>query len=383
MQRFIGFVMLMLALLAAPAFAADAAKTEAQVKLELLHSLENDGYLSAKLAAEAKVKYVDPSQLASPATARTVSASAGPSLWDRYATWPNFVKVVAIGLLLIAFYGTIRNIIKGVWHLLVAVPVELYQLPMLAGTVYATLLPETIWASQALYIALAASIANIILGAWILLTHERFAKALASLFNLGVPIGSVINFWGMLYFGALALHYQSQVFGFFATVCLSGVFTFGLYYTWGTLFLYFKEKALSAVVFGHLLVLVVYAVLHATNHLPAGAQYFAGGLQYYCAVALGVGLLVGASPWGREARGLYVLVFILVLAAASFAYCVFDLTGMGSVLFCFGILFVLEWVMFLGFQGGLIAGCLVGGVTLYGVAMLAQHFGRYIVLALA
>jgi len=384
MNRIIGFLMLMFALLAPQAFAAEPAKTESQVKLELLHMLEKDGYLSRKLAAEAKVKYVDPAQLASPVTAATAKAtSGGPTLWERYASWQNLLKVVAVGLILIAAGGTIKNIIKGVWHLLVKVPVEMYQVPMLAVSIFATVAPEAIWVAEAFYIALAASVINILLAVWFLATHEKLAKSLLKLFNLGIPVGSVVNLWGMLYFGALAVHYQSQVFGFFSTVCLSGVFTFGLYYTWGALYLHFKEKALPAVVFGHLVVLAAFAVLHSTNSLPAGSEYFAAGLQYYCAVALGVGLLVGASPWNRENPGLYVLLFVVVLVAASAGYTLFDLTGMGSVLFCFGILFVLEWVMYIGFKGGLIAGCAVGGITLYGVAMLMQQFGRYVVLSLA
>jgi hypothetical protein len=384
MNRFIGFLMLLLALVAPQAFAAEPAKTEAQVKLELLHTLEKDGYLSQKLATEAKMKYIDATQLAAPVKASSTKATLSePGLWERYGTWANFLKVVAIGFILIAAGGTIKNIIKGMWHLLVQVPVEVYQIPMLAASIYATIAPQAIWASEALYVALAASFINIMLAGWFFATHERLTLSLLKMFNLGIPVGSVLNFWGMLYFGALALHYQSQVFGFFSTVCLSGVLTFGLYYTWGTLFLHFKENALPAVVFGHLAVLVGYGILHATNHLPAGAEYFAGGQQYYCAVALGVGLLVGASPWNSKSRAMYVMLFAVVLLAASAGYTMYDLTGMGSVLFCFGILFVLEWVMYVGFQGGLIAGCAVGGATLYGVAMLMQHFGKYIVLSMA
>lgn len=385
MNRFMSFLMLVFALLASTAFAAEPAKTETQVKLELLKSLEKDGYLSNKLATEAKLKYIDASKVSAPVTTSSAKAEEEGvmTMLSRYLSIAVIVKVVGVGLLLLAFGGTIRNIIAGVWHLLVKVPVEVYQVPMLAGSVYATVMAASIWPSQAFYVALLASIANLILLGWVLATHVKLVHFLAKLFNLGIPVSSVISFWLMLYFGVLAIHYQSQLFGFFAAVALSGVFTFGLYYSWGTLYLHFQKSALPAVVFGHLLVLIGYAILHAMNQLPEQAQYFAGGIEYYCSVALGVGLLVGASPWNRDNAGLYVVIFLATIVAALVGYTMFDLTVIGSFIMCFALLFVLEWLMYLGYKSGVVVGSAIVGASLYGASLLMEQYSHLIVLTLA
>ena len=385
MNRFMSFLMLVFALLAPTAFAAEPTKTETQVKLELIKSLEKDGYLSSKLASEAKLKYIDASKVSAPVTTSSAKAEEEGTLTmlSRYLSLTNILSVGGVGFLLLAFGGAIRNIIAGVWHLLVKVPVEIYQIPLLTGSLYATIMAASISQSQAFYIALFASIANLILLGWILATHLKLVALLSKLFNLGIPVSSIISFWLMVYFGVLAIHYQSQLFGFFAAVALSGVFTFGLYYSWGTLFLHFEKSALPAVVFGHLLVLVGYAILHAMNQLPEQAQYFAGGVEYYCSVALGVGLLVGASPWNRDNSGLYVVTFLATIVAALVGYTMFDLTVIGSFIMCFALLFVLEWLMYLGYKSGVVIGSAIVGASLYGASMLMEQYSHLIVLTLA
>ena len=364
-----------------PAWATSTTNTTAaQVKLDLLKQLETDGFLSAKLAQEAKDKYVDPTQLTSPVTSETTS----DSLWARYVSWVNFFKVAGVILLLIAFGGTLRNLVRGVWHLLVQVPPAVYQGTLLTVTITGTLRPELLWASQSFYVAMFCAFANLGLLCWVLATYEKLAKALAALFNLGIPVGSVLSFWGMLYFGALALGYNSQIFGFFAAVCLSGILSFGVYYMPGVLTLYFKEKALNAVVFGHLGILAGYAGLKITGTLPTQADVFVTGLEYYCTIGFAVGLLVGASPFfNRRESGLYGLVFVLSLLAAITGYFFYDLKVIGSILCSFFILLVLEWLTYWGFRGGVVIGSGILGGTLYSMSLLLERFGHLLVLRIA
>jgi hypothetical protein len=374
---------LFLALLSGGTYAAESGRTEAQVQLELLNNLERDGFLSKKLSAEAKVKYLDPKQLAAPGkSAQTTTAAPEDSLWSRYVTWWNFIKVLAVILFLIVIGGTVRNIIKGIWPLLAKVPVIVYQLPLLAVSGYATLMPQAFWASQSFYVALLASFSNIIVVGWILAMYPKFAKALASLFKLGIPVASVASFWLMLYFGALAIHYQSLIFGFFTAISLSAVLSFGLYYSRGTLYLDFNDKALHAVVFGHLAVLGAYVFMKANGFLPAYAEVFVSGIEYYCTVALCVGLLCGASPWSweKDSIGGMSLLFILVFFGAMAGYFFLDLHVIGSIISCFFILFVLEWMAKFGYSGGMIAGSAVMGTALYGCALLMEKYGSFIVL---
>lgn len=353
---------------------------EARVKLELIHQMESDGFLSTKLANEAKEKYVDPTKLDAPEATR--SAQPEESLWNRYLSLTNFLKVAGVLFLLGAFYGTIVNLAKGVWHLLIKVPTIVYQLPLLAVTLFATMCPQLLWPSQALYIALFGSIANIVVVGWILAIYPKVAAFLANLFKLGIPLGSVISFWGMLYFGGLAFWYHSQIFGFLAAICVSGVLTFGIQYGRGVLTLAFDEDALGAVVFGHLAVLGIYVVVRQTMPELTGLAYFKVGLEYYCTIALMTGLLVGSAPFSRnKATGLYVLLMVLMVIAATTGYFMIDLKVIGSIVTCFFVLSIIEWLAYLGFQGGLIAGSAVLGVALYSLSLVAQHFGHYIVLA--
>ena len=365
------------------AWAENPPKTEAQVRLELLNQLKTDGYLSDKMALEATGKYVDIKALAAPVASSASGAKAqAPGLWERYLSWANVFKVIAVGLILVAAWGTISNIIRSVWHLLVQVPAWVYQAPLLTASVFATLRPELLWASQALYVCLLASVLNLMLLAWVAYSYPKIALKVASLFRLGLPIPCVLNFTLMLYFGVLALQHNSSLFGFAAAVCFSGVLTFGLAYRPGVLTLDFSDRALPAVIFGHLTALAAYAACLWTNVLPEQAKLFTAGGQVYWTIALGVGFLVACSPWVRNSyKTGYVALFALTLVGASLAYHMLDLQAVGAILYVFAILLALEWIGYLGFRGGLIFGCAAMGASLYGTSMLLERFGTNLIAA--
>lgn len=366
MKYLLGLWVALMALLVNPAF-ADEAKTAGQVKLELLKQLEHDGYLSNKLANEAKEKYVDPQELSVPlAAAASGAAKAQESFWDKYVSWTNFFKVVGGIMLLVAFGGTIARFAAWAAFLIIQVPKEVYQAVFLTASLTLTLAPGIVWASQAFYMALFGAFANVVLLAWVLETHDRLKAFLVNLFKLGIPPACVASFWGMLYFGALALAYQSQIFGFFAAVCLSGILSFAILYRPGVLMLFFHEKGTGAVVFGHLVVLATCAAMKVTGHLPAQTELFAVGLEHYCTIAMGVGFLVGASPFTRSQT------------AAGY-----DLKVIGSILCCIGVLLALEWIGHLSYRAGFLFGTFLMGVVLYGGALLLERYAHLIVLRLA
>ena len=386
MKRFLSILVIWLGLFLPSAFAADSAPpaTAGQVKLDLLKQLENDGYLSSKLALEAKERYVAPQDVAVPLSDKTAATKAELSFWERYVSWAMFFKVLAVICVLVAFSGFIFKIGAGLIVIIAMVPKEVYQATMLSATMLGTLRPDLLWQSQAFYIALFSAFANIMLLAWIVESHLRLQEFLKKFFNLGLPPASVVSFWGMLYFGALALAYQSQTFGFFAAVALSGILSFGLYYRPGVLTLHFNEKATNAVIFGHLLVLALYAGLTIGGALPQEVALFRVGLEYYCTIAMGVGFLVAASPFGgRRAALSYLLLFALVTVAAVTGYFFFDLKVIGSILSCIAVLLALEWVGYIGYQAGFLWGTFLTGISLYGGSLMLERFAHLVVLRLA
>lgn len=331
------------------------AKTPADIKSDLIQNMVKDGYLSQKMADTVAQRYIT-EQDKQEASQLAQSDTKEQSSWSKYLSWINVIKVIAICLLLIAFSGFIKLAIKKMWHLIVAVPTWIYQAFFMSLTLYGTLYPQNIWSTQAFYVVLFCAFANIIIMGWIIITYEKQLVPIINKLCLGVPAATVASFWAMIYFAVLAIAYESQVFGFFAAVCLSGVLSFTLIYTPGTLFLYFKENMLSSVVLGHLLVLAAYIITWKTGVAPEPIKYFHAGLQYYCTIAMCTGLLVGASPFYRRSNALYAVLFVALVAAATMGYFFLDLTVICTIIMCFGVLFALEWIGFWGFHGGLVLG---------------------------
>jgi hypothetical protein len=365
-------------------------KTIADIKTELVSSMKKDGYLSEKMAGEVAQKYITETDKTTVIKQMTVNQAKveqaqannkSSGSWLDYLTWANFLKVVAIVFILICLSGVIKKIISGLWVFIIAVPMIVYQAVFLTVGILGILRPNLIWESQQFYVALLCAFLNLITIGWIVSTYKKLQEIIAKLFNFGVPISCVASFCAMIYFGLLAYFYQSSIFGFFAAVALSGVFSFGLYYMPGVLFLNFKESMLPAVVFGHLAVLAVYTAIFKTH--PEYTMFFDAGIQYYCTVALAVGLLVGASPFYKKASAMiYVVLFIILFFMASLGFHVYGMPVASSIIISFFILFILEWIGYIGYQSGLILGSAIIGTTLYGTAMLFEKYGSMLVLTM-
>ncbi|NCQ51917.1 hypothetical protein GW796_08495 [archaeon] len=375
-----------------PVFAADTSLlTPADIKTGLISSMEKDGYLSQKMAGEVAQKYIteiDKNTLltkvdsSKPKTKEQIKELEKSSVsWSQYFSWINFMKVVGVIFLLLAFGGVIKKIIYGLWKFIVAIPVIIYQGTFISCGLLGIIYPTLIWESQSFYIALFSSFANIMVLGWIITSHPKLQLLIKRIFNWGIPIGCVISFGGMLYFGILAMVYQSSIFGFFAAVCISGVFSFGLSYRPGVLTLYFKEEMLSSVVFGHIFVLIGY--VFAFQMVPEYTSYFNDGIQYYCTIAICVALLTGSSPFYRSDSAIgYTLIFIFLACLATLGYFFYDFKVIASIIFIFFTLFVLEWVSYVGYKGSVILGSALLGGSLFGLSMLFEKYGSMIILHL-
>lgn len=361
-------------------------QTLAESKIDLLQKMQADGYLTEAAAAAAKHKYIledDKNYLIVDQRYASIPAAESnqvedESSWTQYFSLINFIKVLAVILLLVAFSGIIKKIILGCWALIAMVPVWVYQGLFLTATVCASFFPSDIWLSQLFYIALFGIFGSLMIVVWILATWDKLRERLIKLVSFGLPLVSVISFLLMIYFGLFAIVYQSSFLGFFAAVALSGVFTFSLFYMPGILFLQFKENALAAMVFGHLLALSLYIILLQLGIALEYLTYFNAGIQYYCTLALGVALLVGSSPFYKEASIFYFVFFAAVCVAATLLYFFAGLTGMAIILYVLFVLVFLEWITYLGFKTGVITGLLLIGGLLFAIALILERYAGLI-----
>ncbi|NHZ32100.1 hypothetical protein [Massilia rubra] len=361
---------------------APQAPTAGAIKTDLIRQMQKDGYLSEPVAREVTGKYVTPGDFRQAVSAAGQAQASEPSLWAKYMSWVNLIKVVAVICFLLVFYDTLLKMRKALWIHVSKVPTIVYQLVFLSLTICGTLRAQAIWPAQAFYLALFCAWGNLILVAWMMSTYKVIGETLNKLPLYRLAPHSADCVLAMIYFGALALSYQSAIFGFFAAVCLSGVFSFSMMYTPRTLSLEFKERLLKAMVFGHLVVLTAYCVMRTTGMQWESARYFEAGIEYYCTIALSVALLVGASPWPFKAQRIhYMPLFIALAIVASMMYVFLDLKVIASILLCFFVLVTLEWICYLGFRTNMLVGAGMLGAILYGIAVLIEKYGALIVLA--
>ena len=353
--------------------------TEADIKIELIKDMKKDGYLSDKMANEVSGKYITEED--KKPFVETFVKESNTITWQKWLSWTNFFKVLGVILFLIAFSGILRKMVKSIWKFIVAVPPIVYQVVFLGLFGTGLVRPELMWESQSFYIVLFSSFAlNMTLG-WITAVYPKTLEVIKKMFNFGIPFETIVSFYGMFYFGALAWIYHSSIFGFFAAFCLSGVFSFSMKYAPGVLFLGFKDKMLNAVVFGHLAVLIIYVYFFKT--MPEVTKYYDIGIQYYCTIAMAVGLLVGSSPFYRKGSAAgYALLFVVVFFLASYGYFFLDLKVVSSIVSCFFVLLILEWFGYIGFRGGMISGCIVLGALLYSLSMILEKYGHLLILSL-
>ncbi|MBK8186461.1 MAG: hypothetical protein IPK77_04010 [Cellvibrio sp.] len=121
-------------------------QTLAESKIDLLQKMQADGYLTDAAADAAKQKYIledDKNYLIVDQRSASIPAAVAnqvedESSWTQYFSLINFIKVLAVILLLVAFSGIIKKIILGCWALIAMVPVWVYQGLFLTATVCAS-----------------------------------------------------------------------------------------------------------------------------------------------------------------------------------------------------------------------------------------------------
>jgi hypothetical protein len=256
---------------------------------------------------------------------------------------------------------------------------------LLAASLLLTFKPQWLWWTEWFYLAHFGAVATLLVLGWIVDAYPALRQWLGRLNLLGLNAATWKSIAAMLYFGALALWHQSQLFGVLAVVSLSAVLNFALAYGGGVLALTVRDRGIATAVWGHLALLVLYVGLKLSGHLPSQAVWFAAGVEHYATVALGVGFLLATAPFiaSPPARRLaYLALFAGVVVLASLGYHLFGLKVIGSIVGLFALLVALEWLGYLAYRAGFLAGTAIAGALLYGLALLVERFGGWVVLAL-
>lgn len=365
-------------------FANVANESVADVKITLIHHLIKDGYITDKNADEIINKYVKEedkeSITKSPNDIKEEAVVAQKeSSWKDYLSLINFIKIIAIILVLVACAGLIKRLILACWLIIAAIPVIIYQTVLLAGSITGTFFPELIWLSQALYVAIFCSFINILLLVWIIASHEPLEKLISKLFDLGAPVECVASLYGLFYFTSLALYYQSSIFGFFAAMCLSAS-AYTICVNLPIFSKYNRNKELNSFIISHLIIVFSYALIQATGINNQWLDSFNIGLQYYCTIALCGALLINTSPFVTDRNWpIYLFLFIGLFILSVFGYFFWDLKIMSSIIMTSFSLFLLLWSAYVGFKGGIIVGTGTLGILLYGLSLLLEKYGSMIV----
>ncbi|CAL6008471.1 Conserved_hypothetical protein [Hexamita inflata] len=340
------------------------AKTEDEVRKQLLTELIQDGELNAQNQEKLIAKYVVPFVVNK----------------TKYLSITNFIKTIAVGMLLFATWGIITIVIEKALDVFASIPLYVYLFLAFMASVTGLVAPKTYSKSQSDYVAITCTFTTLMVISATFGAYNKQLEPIMQIFRLGIPRVLIANFWLIVYFASIALYYKSQIIGFFTIVSLSSLTSFSLIYVPGTLFLHFKDEMLPIVVIVHSLELLIYIGLKLTNYFPEVFSVFKFGVEYYASIALGTGLLVGASPFYSHMKYTipYVLLFIIITTGSLAVHFLGGIKVPGSVLTCFCFLTVLEWFGYIGFRGGMIVGCIVSAAGLFGAAGLIEKYSDFI-----
>lgn len=369
-MRFLNMMLMVLALV----FSGVAmAKSEQQVRQETIEQLSKDGFITESAKREAIARYA-----AAPTAAASAVEENKPALtpqqeqvvqqswFDRYVNLANTLKFFGTVLLIIVFWRFIAMIIIALKDLILRVPMIIYQGGGLLVTGSMTFAAASIWPSQAVWVAIFGAFGNLILLSWVASTYKEIAMKLIEVFSLKFPKGTAAGFWLMVYFGALAIMYQSQTLGFFAVVAFCAMLTFTIGVVPGVVFLNISEKALGASLVVHTCVLGALAYVNYGSIAVPHLNLWVAGLNYYLPIALGLGLVVGCSPWySGSDRALSWLMLIVVFLGAIFVYSMAGMAIASVIVFIFIALILIEWLGYASFSAHYLVGLSVIGALLF------------------
>lgn len=339
------------------------------IKKEFLQTLQKDGYITQENAQKAIDQY----------SLKDVQ----PSAVSKYLNISNGVKAIGFLMLVWAFWGVIQQLIHGLRHLIMMVPVSVYQsISLIIGfsMIYKS---ADFWASQAQWIALFGVIANALTTAWILSIHRQFALNVARILSLGFIHPSMLVFLAAsAYFGFYAVQLQSEILGFITVVSFCCLMSFTISVFPGVVALDLSEKFVSITILTNTVLLAAIAYCKLQGIEITHLTLFEKGVFYYMPIGTGLAMLVGLSPWYRGTdKILCVILSAVTITAAIVMFGVPATSTSAVILLIFAVLAVLEWIAYFSFSAHLMVGLAVTGAFLFGLAVwLESNMARIVTM---
>lgn len=360
------------------------ANTVADIKTNLIQEMTKDGFVPNEKSNEAIEKYVTKDdKLTKVITPEDLKSAEKEGTWQSYLSLVNLIKLVAILLILVAFANVIKKIIMSCLVIIMAIPIIIYQLALLSLSLVFTFKPEIIWESQAFYLALVSSISNIIIVSWILTSYKQLEEFFEKLFKLGINPVLLALFYGSLYFGSYAYGYESQIFGFVTVILASFFFVVGLILLFDNIDDLKPEPAINFTLCVNIAVLIGYVFVRESEIFKNYFSYFTLGFEYFFTALISGILLSTTFPetYVRKSTSMFhVILFTALSVFSCFAYFMLDAKVIGSIVMSAYSIFLLSWLVYASFKMHFIFGTAITGATLYGIALLLEKYGEYIIL---
>ncbi len=360
-----------------------SAQSVGEVKSTFVEQMTQNGYITKGQAQEIKNKLITSSdfsvEIQSQGVVKGDDTIQKTVSEHSLLSFSNFLIIAGIFLVVAFFWKSIKNLI-------LQVPAIIYQAVFLSISIFATIYPEKFSSQYAFYVVLFASIMNLVIIGWIAATYSEITEKILGMFKFLEKIGlrpeTVLSAWLMVYFGFFAITYQSQLFGFFATIAFSSIFSFVIVSFPGMIGLGQTRNIPAALIVGHLAAFAAFIVMGLQGVATQYTQYFATGIQYYCTLAIGVTLLIQSSFWSKDNRGIYIMAFIALTLVANFFAATINLTATAAIMNILIAIWIIEWVGYVSFSAGALAGLLFSGVSLIGLGIFIDKYSAPILTAL-
>lgn len=383
-KKMLILVMLNLTLLMG-AFAKDL--TLADVKTNMVISMQQDGYLNSDAAKEVIQKYISKEDssisIGEVQNTKNIENVEGVSQWMKYISIINVMKVLGIILLLFAFGDFLSKIILKFWRVIASIPLLVYQVVFLSLSIYGTLFPKEVWESQYFYIVLFCSIANILLICWILNEYKVIVDFFEKLIKLNFPIEVSVSFIITVYFMFLTSGYESKLFGAISILGLTVFLILSVMKVENWMKVEFGKDVLKHIFIVGVLFSIIMCVVQLDSFLLYSntIAYFNLPLQLSCALCLFVPIVFKTSPMTKEDKKERTFYFAGLFVLALFSAILYVNMNMVIIPMCAVVvifLVALQWLANWSFKKSFLVGLLSMGITMFGLAWLLEKYSQVV-----